>query len=466
MIPNFYRGLKLSDKITVVDVKSKSSDFAILKLDRKRTGLFLDNNVYNSLSKYKVSEEFLQVCFTEYKNGFYCVGKPDYNIFSAKNGPFAETREEVFNFCSAYKKFLDKYKNASVSDIVYVEEYDILLPIESQGGNGLSPNGVMGAWLTEGLPVDAADFDKICLLNQWLSPESIEEAIVSAGLNVQKNKKQANTKVKEDEPEKQKIDYRSIGKFELPGREQLSQYFNDQIIDFIRNMDKYEKMGIHSVPATLLYGKPGCGKTYAVEKLAEFLGLPCFEINSNSVASPYVHDTSKKISEMFAKAIEAAPSVLIIDEMEAYLSTRETFGSGTHHIEEVDEFLRNIPKALDAKVILFGMTNMIDLIDPAILRKGRFDSVMEVGMPSKQEVISVLKNGIENIPVEGDIDFDQIAEKLLERPMSDVGYVIRQAARLAVKGNSDKVKQKHLLEAVNSLGKIEKEPEHRRIGFK
>ena len=462
-MPNFSRGLKLSETVTVIDVKSQCDSFAILKLDQKRTGLYLDNTVFRGLRNYNISEEFLRCCFTEYQEGHYYVSKPDYNVFSVKKGPYAETKEEVLNFCSAYKDFLNNFKNAIINDIVYVEEFDILLPIAGKGNDGLTPEGVLGAWLTEGLPVDASNYEKVCLLNQWLSPESIEQAIVASGLEVKRNKQQE--KAKEEKPKKQKEDFQNIGKFELPGREELSQYFNDQIVDFIRNMDKYENMGIHSIPATLLYGKPGCGKTYAVERLAEFLDLPCFEINSGSVASPYVHDTSKKVSEIFTKAIDAAPSVLIIDEMEAYLSSRDTFGGGAHHIEEVDEFLRNIPKALDAKVIIFGMTNMIDLLDPAILRKGRFDSVIEVGMPSKQEVLSVLRNGMKGIPVEDNIDYELIAEALLERPMSDVGYVIRQAARSAVKNNSDKVKKEHFLEAVNSLGKIEKEPERRRIGF-
>ena len=151
--------------------------------------------------------------------------------------------------------------------------------------------------------------------------------------------------------------------------------------------------------------------------------------------------------------------------MEAYLSSRANSGAGTHHIEEVDEFLRNIPKAIDAKVIIFGMTNMIDLIDPAILRKGRFDFVEEVGMPSKQEVLAVLANGIKKMPADNGIDLNVIAEKLVNRPMSDVSYIIRQAARIAVKNNSEKIKEEHLMEAVNGLSTKQKEPEHRRIGF-
>ena len=86
-------------------------------------------------------------------------------------------------------------------------------------------------------------------------------------------------------------------------------------------------------------------------------------------------------------------------------------------------------------------------------------------MPSKQEVLAVLENGIKKMPMDGKIDLDALADKLVNRPMSDVGYIIRQAARIAVKNDSETVKQEHLIEAVNSLDPIQKEPERRRIGF-
>lgn len=468
MIPDFRRGLILTNSETVLAVKSQCNCFAILKIDQKRTGLYIEADLYEKLEGLGVAKDFIRSCFTEFNDGYYYVSKPDYNVFSAKYGPYAETDEEVLNFCTAYKEFVDKQGEITLNDAVYVEEYNILLPIVTDDNNKrLTANILLGSWLTEGLAIDGTDLEKVSLLNQWLSSDSIEAAVEATGLKVKKHKK---VETKEDSKAETKATGKKgipkiEGKFELPGREKLTKHFNEQIVDFIQNMDKYEKMGIHSIPATLLYGKPGCGKTYAVEKLADFLNLPCFEISSGSVGSPYIHETSKKISEMFEKAIDAAPSILIIDEMEAYLSSREDSSSGKHHIEEVDEFLRYIPKAIDAKVIIFGMTNMINLIDPAILRKGRFDFVEEVGMPSKQEVLAVLENGIKKMPMDGKIDLDALADKLVNRPMSDVGYIIRQAARIAVKNDSETVKQEHLIEAVNSLDPIQKEPERRRIGF-
>ena len=126
-----------------------------------------------------------------------------------------------------------------------------------------------------------------------------------------------------------------------------------------------------------MHGPPGCGKTFAVERLVDFLGWPSFQIDASSVASPYIHETSKKVAEVFDKAMQNAPSVLVIDEMEAFLADRE-MGSGHHRVEEVAEFLRRIPEATKNDVLIVAMTNRIEMIDPAILRRGRFDHVIKV----------------------------------------------------------------------------------------
>ena len=212
-------------------------------------------------------------------------------------------------------------------------------------------------------------------------------------------------------------------------------------------------------------GESGSGKTYAVQQLASYLKLPCFEINSSSVASPYIHDTSKKISEVFLKAIEAAPSILIIDEMEAYLTSRSA-DSQSHRIEEVDEFLRNIPKAIESQVIIFAMTNHIDMIDKAALRKGTFDQIIEVGMPTKEEVLSVLKASLNELPCEDNIDLEKYAEILKERPMSDVAFVVREAGRTAVRNKSKIIRDEYIDSVVKKLNYKENDrQERRRIGF-
>lgn len=464
MIPIFFRGMVMPNEEIIIDVLGKGSNYAILNIDQKRKGLFIEQCIYNHLIAFYELKDFVALKFSKFENGYYYVGKPDYKVYSAICGPYADCLSEVIDYCSELKLFYDTYPKMLLEDAVFIEEFNIILPIVSADNSTKSIDALVGAWLSEGFEVNASDKEKVMLLNQWLSKENIEKALQAAGIEHLTNEQNScvikdNTKIE--------VNYHSYETpFVLPGRVKLTQYFNDQIVDFIKNMEKYERMGIHSIPATLLYGKPGCGKTYAVEKLAEYLGLPCYEIGSNSVASPYIHDTSKKIGEVFQKAIDTAPSVLIIDEMEAYLSKRENGGSGNHHIEEVDEFLRNIPKALEAKVIIFGMTNMLELIDPAILRKGRFDFIEEVGMPSKEEILSVLENGLSNIPHNNNnVDLECLSERLLDRPMSDISYVLRQAARIAVKENDDEVCQRHFEQAIETLGTVNKEEEPRRIGF-
>jgi cell division protease FtsH len=179
--------------------------------------------------------------------------------------------------------------------------------------------------------------------------------------------------------------------FKLPGRPQLEEFFKEHVIDIIFNAQKYQAFGIDFPSAIVLHGPPGCGKTFAVERLVEFIDWPCYSIDSNSVGSPYIHETSKKISEVFDKAIDGAPSVVVIDEMESFLSDRRSGNSsGLHHVEEVAEFLRRIPEAIKNKVLIIAMTNLIEVIDPAILRRGRFDHIIEVGMPSREDVASLV----------------------------------------------------------------------------
>jgi cell division protease FtsH len=122
------------------------------------------------------------------------------------------------------------------------------------------------------------------------------------------------------------------------------------------NRDRYKALGIDFPSAVILHGPPGTGKTFAVERLVDFLGWPSFQIDASSVASPYIHETSKKVAQVFEKAMENAPSVLVIDEMEAFLADRE-MGSGHHRVEEVAEFLRRIPEAAKNEVLIIAMTN-------------------------------------------------------------------------------------------------------------
>src|SRR3546814_8496259 len=98
-----------------------------------------------------------------------------------------------------------------------------------------------------------------------------------------------------------------LGEFSLPGRPNLEAFFNEHVIDLIRNEERYKALGITFPGAVLLHGPPGCGKTFAVEKLVEHLDWPFFSIDSGSIGSPFIHKTGKKIAEAFEQAVKVSP---------------------------------------------------------------------------------------------------------------------------------------------------------------
>lgn len=135
-------------------------------------------------------------------------------------------------------------------------------------------------------------------------------------------------------------------------------------------------------------------------------------------------------------------------------------------MEEVAEFLRSIPKAAEDRVLVIGMTNRLDSLDPAVVRRGRFDHILEVGMPSEIEVHALLTAKVADIPTEGDIDIAAMAKALAGRPLSDVGFIIREACRLAAKSGASKVGSIHIKTALDaSPSRVPIEAKPRKIGF-
>ena len=251
--------------------------------------------------------------------------------------------------------------------------------------------------------------------------------------------------------------------FVLYGRPELVEFFNDYIIDIVRNAEEYKRMGIGFPGAVLLYGPPGSGKTYAVDQLVKYLNWPIYTISSGTIGSPYIHETSKKIAQMFEEAEKNAPAVVVIDEMESFLSDREMSGTGLHHTEEVGEFLRLLQQAQENHVLVVAMTNLLDSIDPAVKRKGRFDHIIEVGVPSVEEIESLLTKLLEELPKEDDLSLHDIAEALEGGSMADVSYLVREAGRLAVKKKTMRVTQEIVDEILDKFD--HEEENHHVIGF-
>ena len=151
--------------------------------------------------------------------------------------------------------------------------------------------------------------------------------------------------------------------------------------------------------------------------------------------------------------------------MESFLADRESgAGSSQHRVEEVAEFLRRIPEAVKSQVLIVAMTNRIEMIDPAILRRGRFDHIIEVGPASEEEVKALLDKLIENLPKDNPIDTQQLAKKLAQRPLSDVSFVVREGARLAARAGLSHVEMS-FFEAALAASPSRGIESHTKMGF-
>lgn len=386
--------------------------------------------------------EKIKIEETEY---YFLKSSKEYQLNLVEHGGIAQDSRSALNFVFALKQAREK-TDISLSDGIYIEEFGYILPTYS--GANLSDDALLGYYFSGN---HNKHFSEGNINSLFLTDQDFER--ISKLVNI-------DYKKKEKEKPKQPIKYDN--KFTLVGRPELEKFFNEHIVNILNEPERYKKLGIDFPSSIILYGPPGCGKTYAVDKLVEFLQLPKFEINSSSIASPYIHDTSKKVSAVFENAINSAPSVVVIDEMESYLSDRNGAGEGAHHIEEVAEFLRQIQEANKKHVIVIAMTNMINKIDPAILRKGRFDHHIEVGYPSQEEIESLLTTLTKDISISKDIDLKDIASKLNGKSLADVAFVIKEAALNSGKAGLDEISNQAIIDAIDTLPKKQ---EKRKIGF-
>jgi cell division protease FtsH len=391
------------------------------------------------------------------------------------DGKSPSTKSEALAFALALKATRGIDKDSPLQDALYVEKISRLLPTYSIS-TPTDDDIVLGYWLTGGASVSVKSFRRLRQMLSWMSACHLKEVVEAAGFEVtevipteghrtlatqQETSRYTQPEGRQVRTENQEDKHA----FMLPGRPELEAFFNEHIVDIVQNRDRYKALGIEFPSAMVLHGPPGCGKTFAVDRLVEYLGWPNFQIDASSVASPYIHETSKKVAEVFDKAMQNAPSELVIDEMEAFLADRE-MSSGHHRVEEVAEFLRRIPEAAKNDVLIVAMTNRIDMIDPAILRRGRFDHVIKVDYASEGEVKSLLDKLLSNLPKEKDVDPVPFAKQLAGRPLSDVAFVVREGARLAAHSGRDRLDQNSLLEAMKSTPARDREGgAKRRIGF-
>lgn len=461
---------KLPDGFSLGQLLHSGCHWQIYRIDGEKSVLIVQSALADRWMESKLLPDTVWDPFSFGQDHYRTIiSEPQHRLEPVAANCSPNNKVDALSFALSLRETRKINGDVALHDAIYMERYSRLLPTWT-GSEGSTDEEILGQWLTGGVLIPATSFHRLSRLVRWLGRNDAEELAVAAGFIAPQGSGIARTQQKpqqsEDRQKGRKVpitaaagseagpkpSIRPEQPFRLPGRPALETFFNERVIHIVENAERYRVFGIDFPAAIVLHGPPGCGKTFAVERLGEHLDWPIFPIDSSSVASPYIHETSKKVGEVFDQAMDAAPSLIVIDEMESYLSDRQIDRSaGLHHVEEVAEFLRRIPEANKRQVLVIGMTNRLEMIDSAILRRGRFDHVVEVGMPSAVEVAELMDALLATVPIAGEVDRSAMVTPLTGRALSDTAFVIREAARLAARAGKCAVDDELLQQALISL---------------
>ncbi|OIN97178.1 hypothetical protein AUJ66_04125 [Candidatus Desantisbacteria bacterium CG1_02_38_46] len=222
----------------------------------------------------------------------------------------------------------------------------------------------------------------------------------------------------------------------VAGMEELKELLYSEIILPLQQKDLYNKYRISLPNGILLYGPPGCGKTFISKKLSEEINYTFIEVRPSDLASTYVHGTQQKIGRLFQRAREKAPSIIFIDEIDAIIPKRSD-KLDHHYSSEVNEFLSQVSECSRDGIVVIATTNRPDRIDQAALRTGRFDKLIYVPPPDYDARAALFDMFLSGRPTSPDIKSNSLASATENYMASDIEMIINEAARSALKKKSD-----------------------------
>jgi len=229
----------------------------------------------------------------------------------------------------------------------------------------------------------------------------------------------------------------------------------EEIIDFLKEPAKYTKVGARIPKGVLLEGRPGTGKTLLAKAVAGEANVPFFSISGSDFVEMFVGVGASRVRDLFADAKKNAPCIVFIDEIDAVARRRGTGMGGGH--DEREQTLNQLLVEMDGfgvneGIIVMAATNRVDILDPAILRPGRFDRKITVSAPDVRGREDILKVHVKNKPLGDDVDLTQIAQTTAGFTGADLENLLNEAAIVAAKDSRGFIKQEDIKKSFIKVG--------------
>ena len=260
-------------------------------------------------------------------------------------------------------------------------------------------------------------YSSLSELSRFLNKERIVEG----------SQDNSNTSQDKSEP----LVKRGNGFADIAGMDDLKNTLKSKIIDVIKRPEHFKKYGVTIPNGMLLYGPPGCGKTFISEKFCEEAGFNFFLVKASDVTSIYKSGGEQKIGELFKDAAANAPTVICFDEVDGIMPKRQSGESSQHKNSEVNEYLTQINKCSERGIFVIATTNKPDMIDTAILRTGRLEVHVYVPPPGKIARKKIFELYLNNRYSDTNIDYDKLASMTDNYVASDIEFIINSASHTA-----------------------------------
>jgi transitional endoplasmic reticulum ATPase len=286
---------------------------------------------------------------------------------------------------------------------------------------------------------------EIDLEGDKISPEVLEQMVITTRDFRDGIKEIVPTAMREFYVEVARVKWNEVG-----GLYDAKRVLHDNLITSIKEPDSFSKMGIKPPKGALLYGPSGTGKTLIAKALATESNANIIIVRGPEVLSKWVGESEKAIREIFRKAKTSSPCIVVFDELDSLARPRGQSEDGAGNERVVSQILTEMDDAGNSGVIIVGITNRPDLIDPSLLRPGRLDLIVYIGQPDEKARFEILKIITQSMPLEGDVDLASIAQTTKNFSGADLFALCREAAVSAMQRKSANISNADFMQALRA----------------